>query len=404
MILQMLALYRPRIFLIESGNSFGLLGEYLKHKDLTVNALRLTPNTDVSLPPFADAVKLLGVAKLDLELNGTQDMNDDPSDDYDSPDDEDEDGERDILGEMEIAARIMITGGEAREERRMTRSDRLMIRRAIVNAAKAVKTQGRDQVLTEDVEQAMRQLERNTQRGNDRAEEMADALGLFCSPGSFEHQLFNRPGNAWPECDVTILDLGLLAREGYQDKLTVAYIGLMNTINNRVERWQHDGRPTLVITDEGHVITTNPLLAPYVIKITKMWRKLGAWFWIATQNLDDFPDASRRMLTMLEWWICLVMPKDEIEQIARFRQLSEEQTALLLAARKSPGQYTEGVVLTDHLTALFRNVPPAIALALGMTEKEEKAQRALLMKQHGCSELEAVFKVAEQISLRRGQS
>ena len=139
MILQMLALYRPRIFLIESGNSFGLLGEYLKHKDLTVNALRLTPNTDVSLPPFADAVKLLGVAKLDLELNGTQDMNDDPSDDYDSPDDEDEDGERDILGEMEIAARIMITGGEAREERRMTRSDRLMIRRAIVNAAKAVK-------------------------------------------------------------------------------------------------------------------------------------------------------------------------------------------------------------------------------------------------------------------------
>jgi conjugative transfer ATPase len=404
MILQMLALYRPRIFLIESGNSFGLLGEYLKHKDLSVNALRLTPNTDVSLPPFADAVKLLGVAKLDLELNADRDLNDDPSDDYDSPDDEDEDGERDILGEMEIAARIMITGGEAREERRMTRSDRLMIRRAIVNAAKTVKAQGRDQVLTADVEQAMRQLERNTQRGNDRAEEMADALGLFCSPGSFENQLFNRPGKAWPECDVTILDLGLLAREGYQDKLTVAYIGLMNTINNRVERWQHDGRPTLVITDEGHVITTNPLLAPYVIKITKMWRKLGAWFWIATQNLDDFPDASRRMLTMLEWWICLVMPKDEIEQIARFRQLSEEQTALLLAARKSPGQYTEGVVLTDHLTALFRNVPPAIALALGMTEKEEKAQRAQLMKQYGCTELEAVFKVAEQISIRRGQS
>jgi len=49
-------------------------------------------------------------------------------------------------------------------------------------------------------------------------------------------------------------------------------------------------------------------------------------------------------------------------------------------------------------------VPPAIALALGMTEKEEKAQRALLMKQYHCTELEAVFKVAEQISIRRGQS
>ena len=402
MILMMLAIYRPRIFLIESGNSFGLLGDYLKAMDLSVNALRLTPSTDVSLPPFADALKLLELSKLDLELAGTRDLNDDPSDDYD--DDLDEDGERDCLGEMEIAARIMITGGEDSEEKRMTRSDRLMIRTAIFEAAKAVKAQGRDQVLTEDVEHAMRKLVRNTQRGNDRAEEMADALGLFCSPGSFEHQLFNRPGKAWPDCDVTILDLGLLAREGYQDKLTVAYIGLMNTINNRVERWQHDGRPTLVITDEGHVITTNPLLAPYVIKITKMWRKLGAWFWIATQNLDDFPDASRRMLTMLEWWLCLVMPKDEIEQIARFRQLTEEQTALLLAARKSPGHYTEGVVLTDHLTALFRNVPPAIALALGMTEKEEKAQRAELMKKHQCTELEAVFKVAEQISVQRGQA
>ncbi len=391
-----------RIFLVESGNSFGLLGQYLKSLDLTVNALRLTPGTDVSLPPFADALKLLDAGKLDLELNNYKDLNDNPSDDYDEPDDED--GEGDILGEMEIAARIMITGGEEREENRMTRSDRLMIRKAIFEAAQTVNTSGRGQVLTEDVERALRNQVRLAQRGIERAEEMADALGLFCSPGSFENQLFNRPGKAWPDNDVTIVDLGLLAREGYQDKLTVAYIGLMNTINNRVERLQNDGRPTLVITDEGHVITTNPLLAPYVIKITKMWRKLGAWFWIATQNLDDFPDASRRMLTMLEWWLCLVMPKDEIDQIARFRQLTEEQTDLLLAARKSPGQYTEGVVLTDHLTALFRNVPPAIALALGMTEKEEKAQRADLMKKHKCTELEAIFKVAEQISIKRGQS
>jgi len=106
LILQMLAIYRPRIFLIESGNSFGLLGQYLKSLELSVNALRLTPGTDVSLPPFADALKLLDAGKLDLELNSDKDLNDDPSDDYDEPDDED--GERDILGEVEIAARIMV--------------------------------------------------------------------------------------------------------------------------------------------------------------------------------------------------------------------------------------------------------------------------------------------------------
>lgn len=399
-IMQYLAIYRPRVVLIESGNSFGLLGQYLEEQGLTVNALRLTPGCGVSLPPFADALRLLDTNNLDLQLNRPQDLNDDPSDDFDD-DGEEGEGQRDILGEMEIAARIMITGGEAGEESRMTRSDRLMIRTALVEAAKEVKAAGRKQVLTEDVEKAMRQLVRNTQRGNERAEDMADALGLFCTPGSFESHLFNRPGKTWPDYDVTILDLGLLAREGYQDKLAVAYIGLMNAINNRVEHLQHEERPTLVITDEGHIVTTNPLLAPYVIKITKMWRKLGAWFWIATQNLEDFPEASRRMLTMMEWWFCLVMPKNEIEQIARFRKLTEEQNALLLAARKSPGLYTEGVVLSDDRTTLFRNVPPAIALALGMTEKEEKAKRAALMREHRCSELEAAKLMAQAIAKQR---
>jgi hypothetical protein len=233
----------------------------------------------------------------------------------------------------------------------------------------------------------------------ERAQDMADGMALFCD-GLAGH-FFNRPGIRWPDVDVTIVDMGILAREGYDDQLTVAYIGLMNHIHDLVEQQQHDHRPTLVITDEGHIITTNPLLSPYVIKIVKMWRKLGAWFWIATQSLEDFPDASRKMLSMLEWWLCLVMPKDEIEQISRFKDLNTEQKALLLAAKKSPGQYTEGVALTDEMTVLFRNVPPALALALAMTEKDEKARRKDLMDEHHCTELEAVLLVAQEIALKR---
>ena len=140
-----------------------------------------------------------------------------------------------------------------------------------------------------------------------------------------------------------------------------------------------------------------------MVKITKMWRKLGAWFWIATQNLEDFPDASRKMLNMMEWWLCLVMPKEEIEQIARFKDLSVEQRSLLLSARKEPGKYVEGVVLSDNLEALFRNVPPPLSLALAMTEKHEKAERAAIMKEKGCSELEAVYEIAERIAFERGR-
>ncbi|WP_077731988.1 conjugative transfer ATPase [Methylocaldum sp. 14B] len=398
LILHVLAVHRPRIFLVEVGNSFGLLGQYLQAQGFSVKQVMISPSADVSLPPFADALKLLDPKRkrrLDLALVAERDSNDDEETEL-------EDDDRDILGEMEISARIMITGGDIREDNRLTRADRLLIREAMLEASKNVSASGRDQVLPEDVVKALRGRRDLAERRAERAQDMADALALFCSPGSIEAHLFNRPGRPWPEVDVTLVDLGILAREDYQDKLTVAYVGLMNHINALVERTQHDHRPTLVITDEGHIITTNPLLAPYVIKITKMWRKLGAWFWIATQNLEDFPDASRRMLTMLEWWLCLVMPKDEINQIARFRDLSEEQKALLLAARKSPGQYVEGVVLTDQLAALFRNVPPPIALALAMTEKDEKAQRAELMKQHGCSELEAALMIAERIAAKRG--
>jgi hypothetical protein len=43
------------------------------------------------------------------------------------------------------------------------------------------------------------------------------------------------------------------------------------------------------VTDEGYIITKNPLLFPYIPEITKMWRKLGVWFWLATKNIDDLP-------------------------------------------------------------------------------------------------------------------
>ena len=97
----------------------------------------------------------------------------------------------------------------------------------------------------------------------------------------------------------------------------------------------------------------------------------------------------------------MVMPKEEVEQIARFKDLSDEQRSLLLSARKEPGKYTEGVVLADSVEALFRNVPPPLSLALAMTEKHEKAERAIIMREQNCNELEAVYVMAERIARKR---
>jgi hypothetical protein len=110
------------------------------------------------------------------------------------------------------------------------------------------------------------------------------------------------------------------------------------------------------------------------------------------------------MLNMAEWWICLVMPPDEVEQIARFKTLNSEQKAMLLSATKLPKKYTEGVILSRKVQALFRAVPPSLYLALGMTEKEEKAERRLIMNELQCSELEAAFHVARRLDENRGLS
>ena len=399
-LMQMMAIHRPRLFIIEKGGSFGLLGQFFASQGISVNSVVMKPNADVSLPPFANAIKL-------LEPRRHQNSGTEPSTPWNDDDAEvfnEDDEARDILGEMEISARLMITGGDPKEDERMTRADRLVIRRSIIEGAERAKRMGRNHVLTEDVMEALKALAEQADTGERRKAriyDMADALALFCSPGSLEARFFNRPGLPWPETDVTIFEMGVLATEGYEDKLNVAFVGLMNHIHALVERCQYEHRPTMVVVDEAHIITTNPLLAPYMIKIGKMWRKLGAWLWLATQNMGDFPDAAKRLLNMMEWWLCMSMPAEEVEQIARFRDLSTEERALLLAAGKEPGKYTEGVVLTPQIKALFRNVPPALALALAQTEQHEKADRAELMRRHGCTELDAALMIADRIAASR---
>jgi len=388
---QTMAVHRPRLFVAEAGNSFGLLADYFESQGLTVNKVSIKPGSGVSLPPFSFAHKLIEeLSSLELDESELRDID---------ADDDDED-KRDYLGEMEISARMMITGGDQKEEAELKRADRAMIREALLMAAKSAFDEQR-QMLPSDLQNALYAIsndtaneKRNPQR-RAKAAEMAEALGMFTQAGSFEAELFNREGSLWPETDVTLIDLGHLAREGYEAQMALTMVSLTNTINNIAERDQYSER-------EAHIVTVNPLLAPYMTKIVKMWRKLGAWLWLATQNLKDFPDIAEKMLNMAEWWVCLTMPPEEVNDIARFKALTEEQKAVLLSASKLSGCYTEGVVLSKKLEALFRAVPPSLYLALGMTEKEEKAERRALMQEFGCSELEAARRVAQKLDRQRG--
>ncbi|WZB63122.1 conjugative transfer ATPase [Achromobacter xylosoxidans] len=282
---QVTAIYLPRLFIVEAGNSFGLFGDFAARLGLTVHRVKLAPGAGVSLAPFADAWRLVDTPSQVQTLDA--DALDEDQTDAGMAVEGDE--QRDVLGELEITARLMITGGEDKEEARMTRADRSLIRQCILDAAQHCVADRRT-VLTRDVRDALRERARDAtlpEMRRARLLEMADAMDMFCQ--DVDGEMFDRSGTPWPEADITIVDLATFAREGYNAQLSIAYISLINTVNNIAERDQFLGRPIINVTDEGHIITKNPLLAPYVVKITKMWRKLGAWFWLATQNLDDLP-------------------------------------------------------------------------------------------------------------------
>ena len=390
-LLQFVATYRARIYIIEKGGSFKLFGDYCKHFGLSVNQVTLDQKTDVSLPPFSDAY-----AMLDSEKAKRTGLSADESLDKS---DANEDEERDLLGEMELKARIMITGGDKAEEALLSRADRLTIRNAILQAAEKKRASNPEKiVLTEDVVEELNLLSQDeslTPKRRERAKDMADAMALYCS--GIAGRFFNREGQSWPKSDVTILELGILSNTGYEDLLALGIIGLINQIVGVVEKEQYEGRPTVIVGDEAHLYMTNPLLAILFVKIAKMFRKLQTWLWLATQNLSDLPNEAGKLLNMLEWWIAMVAPKEEVEQIGRFRELTPEQKTMLLATRKEAGKYTEGVVMSDNLQCLFRNVPPTLALALPMSEGHEKKERAEIMKQQNCTELEAVFYMAKRM-------
>ena len=400
MLAQLMAVHRPRLFVIEAGNSFGLLADWFESLGLTVNRVALKPGSGVSLPAFADAALLPEAAEVAVDTETPEDAEIPELGDVE---DDDEDEPRDILGELETVATLMVTGGEAKEVERLRRADRRVIRDAVIEAAKNARAEGAAP-RTEHVRRAFHLLAET--RGNlldearQRLRDMGDAIGLFCD--GFAGEVFNRDGDIWPETDVTLVDLAHFGRQGYEAHLAIALISLLNVVNNIAERDQRSGREIVVAIDEAHIVTTHPLVSPYLVRVVKMWRKLGAWLWLATQNLEDFPGAARKLLNLIEWWVCLVLPKEEVEEMRRFRDLSDAQRDLLLSATKADLQYTEGVVLAGTVETLFRCVPPSLVLALVQTEGHEKARRAGIMAEHGITEVEAAGRIAAEIDAARG--
>ena len=400
-----MAIHRPRLVIVDAGKSFVLLGQFFAKHGLSVHTQHIAPGNNVSLPVFANAMRLLDAdaapTPAALEKIADEDVLDKGAE-AEALEDGDGNERRDYLGEMVIQARLMITGGEPNEEARMSRADRYLIAQGILEAARRARETGQPHPLVEDVARCLMDMRSTDELGEARrarAEEMGQAMMVFCD--GLRGEVFNRYGAESPDADVTIIELGTFALEGYEDALALAYTSLVNRVQAMAEAKHYEGRPTVFLTDEGHVITINPLLSPFLVKATKMWRKLGIWLWLATHNLEDFPDAASRMLAMFEWWLMLTMDTNDIDEIGRFRTLTDEQRKLMESATKAPPKYTEGVLLNASGQMLVRNVPPALPIALAMTEQHEKTERQAIMNERQCTELEAADLVAERLMRKR---
>ncbi|MBT5419851.1 MAG: conjugative transfer ATPase, partial [Candidatus Cloacimonetes bacterium] len=401
-----IAIYNPRVFIIEAGDSFSLFCEDAKSLGKTVNQVKLSAKNPTPLNPFSDAFKILdniNDKKVSIADENVTELMEHLSDSYSTDDEYDADEERDILGEMALAVQLMITGGEKAEENKFTRANRTIVLEAIVDATKFVKHSKRDEVIAEDIVLSLIRLsqcvakEENNPNKVARIQEMADSMMNFTTD-KFTAAFFNQKGKPWPDADITRLDMGLMKHEQYGPQLSLAMMGMLNRIAHTAETTQYDDRMTIVLIDESHILTKNPLTAASITQFSKMCRKLGVWLWLATQNMADFPDESRKMLSMIEFWVGLGTSESEIDEIRRFKKITEEEKNLFMSVHKDIPNYVEGVVMSRKIKGLFRNVPPRIALALGMTEKDEKAKRLFLMKKHNINELGAANMMADQMN------
>jgi conjugative transfer ATPase len=423
LLIKLMGTYRPYLVMVDAGKSFHLVKNYFAEQGLSVHYIEVTLNNPPILNPFVDSEKMLqqidvlnGVSEelsekalATLESKLTKDVEEAngieaSSSKAKNSDEEDEEKlSRDYMGEMALAAQLMITGGEKKEQENMSRQDRMLILDALVRAARSAKAQGFDQMIPEDMVSSLLEmaleLEKKAQEPDKqkRLRMMADSMAFF-TKDTISNLVFNRRGEPWPDADVTLFEQGLFKDEGYEAHNALAFMGLMSRTMAKAESRQFEERFTVVYGDEIHTITKNLLTVIYLTKCAKMSRKFGLWLWLATQNVSDFPKDARKILSMMEFWICLGMSEAEMASVEDFRKLTEEERELFRSVRKASKKYVEGVLLCQKVKALFRNVPPRLSLALAMTEKPEKAQRRKLMEQHGISELAAAKQVAKQLS------
>ncbi|PSV28066.1 conjugative transfer ATPase [Photobacterium sp. GB-72] len=402
-----MAVYRPRLTILEKGNSFRLLGDYFKRYGLTVQRIALgSKRQRAYFCPYLESHLIFDERYNEQEVDWDELDEFDDIDEEENAEDDDDSAKREPLTEMLTATIIMVTGGNPEQAKQLTETHKAMFSSAITLAAeRSQKLQ--QQTITSDVCDALSEVIENSQVQESVKAEMRNYLEALNGWTKGDRgRLFNQRGKTFDDdVDVTILDIGQYDAEAKAAELSVIYIALSTHLFNIGEKYQNSGRDTVYLQDETHVFTDKPLLAPYMATAVKLMRKIGLKALYATQNVSDFKNGAEKILKLVEWWILLNPSEVEVEEAGVYRTLSNAQKSMILSTTKQKAAYTEGIVMGNKKVVgemLTRFVPPSEQLARAMTEPEEKAERKQLRDQYGFNDdIEASEFIAYKLDVAR---
>lgn len=387
-----------RQFILDKGNSFGLLADFYEAHGKKVRRLTFNAASKDTFPPFFETLAALREA--DNETNLQDETN--PSST------EDDEETRSYLSEMLNILKIMVTGGKQNEAERLKQADISFLQSCLIDGLRASVAKGDPHARPQDVYEAMLKAadaEKITELAI-RYRDFAAAVQLWTEGP--RGRLFNQHGNGFDEtADLTLIETGSLTNEGNEDMFAVAGLATLTNITALGEKTQYDGRHIEVLVDEGHFWMRLSLLIRGMIQATKVWRKLGIWMIFATQDFSDFDADAKKILSQAEFWWLLSMGEDEVKKIGEFKDLTAEEHYLIRQAKIEKPNYSEGTMLSDRFgCGLNRYIPPSLILALAQTDADEKNARKQLMTEHSISELDAAIRIADRIeqSRRRWQS
>ncbi|EGR4213404.1 conjugative transfer ATPase [Vibrio metoecus] len=416
LVYSIMAMKRPRLFLIEYGDSYSVAAKDWERKGLTVNYLKVMPDTAPNLAPFArlhevlEAINDSNTEETLIEM--VQEIQyESIEDDTETTNASNASKQGDVLGELELVLLLMITGSEETELNRYTRADRALFRRALIETAKRQYQKGIEAgdgkskpTTVSNIIETLNIMANDESRHTSKRLILSEAaLSLEAFTTGINHQLFNQPGETWPDADVTIFNVGLLSQDANTAQLNVAMLSLLQHINNLSEFFQSDPRDVVSITDESHLFLNNQMLGKILTRVVKTARKLGHIPFFATQDLADLEGESKKILNNIEWFYCLNFGLDEAKKVKDIKNLSDEDVHMMISTRKLDKCYTEGIAVSKSHRIMFRISPPSLMLAVAMTDSEEKSERRKIMQELGTDdELKAVYEVANRLDKVRG--